>query len=171
MAALLRIWNSIETALVAAIAGLALLLGTYQIMSRYLAPGLSILGTEELTIYLVVWAMFLSCSQLVARDGHVRPDLVLRLLPARARRILEMVDCLIAIAFSAGLAWYGARVVLEAYEFEDRSTGILSFPMWIYDLALPVAGVLMALRYSVRLFEFGWRFDPERMVLSPLGHE
>ena len=168
---MLRIWNGIETALVAAIAGVALLLGTYQIISRYLTPGLSIPGTEELTVYLVVWAMFLSCSQLVARDGHVRPDLLLRVLPPRTRRIVEMVNCVIAIAFSAGLAWYGARVVWEAFEFDDRSTGILSFPMWVYDLALPVAGVLMVLRYAIRFFQFGWRFDPVRMTLSPIGHE
>jgi C4-dicarboxylate transporter DctQ subunit len=115
--------------------------------------------------------MFLSCSQLVARDGHVRPDLVLRILSPRVRRIVEMVNCLVAIAFSAGLAWYGTRVVTEAYTFDDRSTGILSFPMWIYDLALPIAGVLMAVRYIIRFVEFGWRFDPERMKFSPAGHE
>src|SRR5579884_3803501 len=108
-AALLRCWNAIETALIAAIAGVALLLGTYQIVLRYLTPQLAIPGTEELTVYLVVWAMFLSCSQLVARDGHVRPDLVLRVLSPARRRIIEMLNCLVAIAFSAGLAWYGAR--------------------------------------------------------------
>ncbi len=122
--ALLRLWNAIETALIATMAGAALLLGTYQIASRYLTPDSRFPGTEEMTVYLVVWAMFLSCSQLVARDGHVRPDLVLRVLPVPARRIVEMINCLIAIAFSAGLAWYGARIVGEAYAFDDRSSGI-----------------------------------------------
>ena len=169
--ALLRLWNAIETALIATMAGAALLLGTYQIASRYLTPGFSIPGTEEMTVYLVVWAMFLSCSQLVARDGHVRPDLVLRVLPVPARRIVEMINCLIAIAFSAGLAWYGARIVGEAYAFDDRSSGIFSFPMWIYDLAVPVDGGLMVLRYAIRFVEFAWRFDPQRLAHAPAGHE
>ena len=35
--ALLRFWNAIETGLISALAGAALLLGIYQIGSRYLA--------------------------------------------------------------------------------------------------------------------------------------
>jgi C4-dicarboxylate transporter, DctQ subunit len=155
--ALLRFWNAIEIGLISVLAGAALLLGIYQIGSRYLAPELTYPGTEEMTVYLLVWAMFLSCSQLVARDAHVRPDLVLRLMPVRGQRVLEIVNCLIAIVFCAGMAWYGARVVMEAYAYDDRSTGVLSFPMWIYDLALPIAGILMMVRYVVRLITIGRR--------------
>jgi TRAP-type C4-dicarboxylate transport system permease small subunit len=160
-AALLRLWNIIETALISAMAATALLLGIYQIGSRYLAPELSYAGTEEMTVYLLVWAMFLSCSQIVARDAHVRPDLVLRLMPARGQRFLEMMNCVVAIVFCSGMAWYGARVVMEAYAYDDRSTGVLSFPMWIYDLALPIAGILMTLRYAIRLAAIGGRSDAQ----------
>jgi C4-dicarboxylate transporter DctQ subunit len=160
-AALLRFWNAIETAAISTLAGAALLLGIYQIASRYLAPELSYPATEEMTVYLLVWAMFLSCSQLVARDAHVRPDLVLRLMPVRGQRFLEMINCLVAIVFCAGMAWYGSRVVMEAYAYDDRSTGVLSFPMWIYDLVLPIAGILMTLRYAIRLAAIGGRSDPQ----------
>ena len=50
-------------------------------------------------------------SQLVRTDGHVRPDLVLRLLPPGVQRWVEMFNCLVAIAFTFGMVWYGWEVV------------------------------------------------------------
>ena len=50
-------------------------------------------------------------SQLVRTDGHVRPDLVLRLLPPRGQRWVEVFNCLVAMVFCGGLVWYGWQIV------------------------------------------------------------
>ncbi len=50
-------------------------------------------------------------SDLVRTNGHVRPDLVLRLLRPQAQRWVETFNCLVAIAFTFGMVWYGWEVV------------------------------------------------------------
>ena len=99
-------------------------------------------------------------SQLVRTDGHVRPDLVLRMLRPGAQRWVEMFNCLVAIAFTFGMVWYGWEVVGTALLLDQRSSSDLQFPIWIYYTALPAGGGLMLMRYVIRLIRYAFFFDP-----------
>ncbi len=57
-----------------------MLIGTYQIAGRYVRPEWAAPWANEVGVYVVVWAVFIAGSNLVATDSHVRPDLVLRVL-------------------------------------------------------------------------------------------
>jgi C4-dicarboxylate transporter DctQ subunit len=105
-------------------------------------------------------------SQLVRTDGHVRPDLVLRLLRPGTQRWVEVFNCLVALAFSAGLVWYGWQIVNTALLLDERSSSDLQFPMWIYYLALPVGGALMVVRYTIRLYRYVFRYDAATMAVG-----
>jgi len=74
-------WDTIERTLVGLLGALAMLVGIVQIAGRYIVPAYAISWAEEVIVYLVVWGVMIISSQLVRTDGHVRPDLVLRLLP------------------------------------------------------------------------------------------
>ena len=76
-----------------------------------------------------------------------------------------------ALAFSAGLTWYGSEIVETALLLDERSSTGLQFPMWIYDLALPAGGALMVSRYLIRIYRFSFRYDPETMALGYAIHE
>ena len=82
-------------------------------------------------------------SQLVRTDGHVRPDLVLRLVPPRGQRIMEIFNCLVALVFCGGMVWFGWQIVNTALLLDERSSTDLEFPMWIYYASLPAGGALM----------------------------
>ena len=150
----------------------ALAIAAVQVFGRYIDPAGAINWAEEVIVYIVVWAVMLIASQLVRTDGHVRPDLVLRLLPPQGRRWVEMLNCLVAIAFTAGMVWYGWKVVHTALLFDQRSSSYLQFPIWIYYAALPAGGGLMLARYVVRLVRYAWFFDPSAMTVGhALAHE
>ena len=83
----LRWWDRIEETLVGLLGLLALVIGLLQVIGRYFDPARAISYAEEVIVYLIIWAIMIASSQLVRRDGHVRPDLVLRLLPPRRRRL------------------------------------------------------------------------------------
>jgi C4-dicarboxylate transporter, DctQ subunit len=167
----MELWNRLERWSAGLLGALALGVGTYQIFGRYISPRLAITWGDEVIVYLVVWAVFLASSQLVRLDGHVRPDLVLRLLPARWQRGVEILNCIVALAFCAGLTWLGFRIAWSAYSFDDHSSTGLSFPMWIYYSALPTGGALMAVRYAARLYRFCFRYEPTTMTIGALHHE
>src|ERR1700690_4498519 len=90
-------WDRIEETLVGLLGLIALVIGLLQVIGRYIDPARAISYAEEVIVYLIIWAIMIVSSQLVRSDGHVRPDLVLRLLPASAQRWVEVFNCLVAL--------------------------------------------------------------------------
>jgi C4-dicarboxylate transporter DctQ subunit len=169
---ILAAWGWIERALVGLLGAFALVIAVLQVLGRYIDHGRAINWAEEVIVYIAVWAVMIVASELVQSDGHVRPDLVLRLLPPAAQRWIEMFNCLVAIAFTFGMFWYGWVVVDTALLFDQRSSSDLQFPIWIYYTALPVGGGLMFLRYIIRLVRYAFLFDPATMTVGhAIAHE
>jgi C4-dicarboxylate transporter DctQ subunit len=166
------IWNWIERTLVGLLGAFAMIIAAVQVFGRYIDPANAINWAEEVIVYVAVWAIMIISSQLVRTNGMVRPDLVLRLLPVRVQRWVEVFNCLVALAFTFGMIWYGWVVVGTALLLDQRSSSDLQFPMWIYYTALPTGGVLMFGRYIIRLIRYLFFFDPETMTVGHnLAHE
>jgi C4-dicarboxylate transporter DctQ subunit len=167
-----HVWDVIERTVVGLLGAFALLIAVLQVFGRYIDPERAITWAEEVIVYIAVWAVMLVASDLVRSNGHVRPDLVLRLLRPQAQRWVEVFNCLVAIAFTAGMVWYGWDVVDTAVLLDQRSSSDLQFPIWIYYTALPVGGGLMLLRYCGRLFRYIFAFDPRTMTIGhAIEHE
>jgi C4-dicarboxylate transporter DctQ subunit len=169
--AILGWWDWIEETLVGLLGLIALVIGLLQVVGRYIDPARAISYAEEVIVYLIIWAIMIVSSQLVRRDGHVRPDLVLRLLPPRYLRLVEIFNCLVAIVFCGALVWYGWQIVDTSLLIDETSSTDLQFPMWIYYLALPVGSALMLVRYLMRLVRFTLYFDPATMTVGQLFQE
>ena len=166
------IWSWIERTLVGLLGAFAMIIAAIQVFGRYFAPAESINWAEEVIVYAAVWAIMIISSQLVRNDAMVRPDLVLRLLGARAQRWVEVFNCLVALAFTFGMLWYGWTVVSTAVLLDQTSSSDLQFPMWIYYTSLPVGGALMFGRYAIRLVRYLFFFDPRTMTVGHnLAHE
>jgi C4-dicarboxylate transporter DctQ subunit len=161
---ILAAWDWVERTVVGLLGVFALAIAAVQVFGRYIDPAGAITWAEEVIVYVMVWAIMIIASQLARTDGHVRPDLVLRLLPAGAQRWVEMFNCLVAIAFTFGMVWYGQQVVSTALLLDQRSSSDLQFPIWIYYMALPVGGGLMLVRYLIRLWRYAFRFNPATMT-------
>ncbi len=99
------IWDWIERTVVGLLGAFALVIAVLQVFGRYIDPAHAITWAEEVIVYIAVWAVMLVASDLVRTNGHVRPDLVLRLLRPQAQRWVETFNCLVAIAFTFGLVW------------------------------------------------------------------
>jgi C4-dicarboxylate transporter DctQ subunit len=159
-----NVWDKVERTLIGLLGAAAMLVGLVQVVGRYVAPRYAISWAEEVIVYLVVWGIMLAASQLVRTDGHVRPDLVLRATSPQVQRWMEVTNCIAAIAFCAGLAWYGWSIV--------GTSSDLRFPMWLYSAAIPTGAVLMTGRYFNRLYRYLFAFDPHTMIVGHIpGHE
>ena len=160
-------WNWVEQTAVGLLGLAALMFGVVQVIGRYVAPTHAIAYAEEVIVYLLVWAVMITASQLVWRDGHVRSDLVLRFLSPVQQRWLEILNCTVAMTFVLGLFWFGLQVVDTALLLDERSASDLQFPMYLYYSAIPVSGALMAVRYAVRLTRLVFFY---RQSLMNIGH-
>jgi C4-dicarboxylate transporter DctQ subunit len=166
----MRAWNFVERALIGILGALALAVGAYQVIGRYIDQRIAFPYGDEVVVYLTVWAVFVASSQLVRTDGHVRPDLVLRLLPPHVQRWVEAFNCCVALVFCAGLAYCGFQIAQGSWELDERSITGLEFPMWLYYASVMAGGGLMVLRYLIRLYRYVFRFDPATMVIAVQDH-
>jgi C4-dicarboxylate transporter DctQ subunit len=148
---MMKTWDRVERTIVGVLGLAALAFALWQVVSRYFFPRQSISYAEEVIVYLVIWAIMIVSSQLVRTDSHVRPDLVLKVVPAGVARWMEVFNCIAALVFCGALIWYGREIVAVALLIDEHSASDLRFPMWIYYAALPTGALLMSIRYIIRL--------------------
>lgn len=147
-ASLLRqVENGIIGLLVLAALGVCML----NVVLRNLGLGGLLQASDEMQVYIMVWAIFLSLSVVCGEGSNIKVDTFINALPSGVRRVALRIGDLIGVAFSLLLVVYGTKIAYEAYDFGDLSPTSLRFPLWIYTAALPVGALLMSLRYALRL--------------------
>jgi C4-dicarboxylate transporter DctQ subunit len=166
-----KIWDRAEQAMVGILGLTALGFALWQVLSRYFWPQQSIGYAEEVIVYLLIWATMIVSSQLVRSDSHIRPDIVRNIVPPAVVRWMEVFNCVAAIIFCGALAWYGWQIVATAQQIDERSSSDLQFPMWIYYAALPAGGLLMSIRYTIRLIGLLLRPGEDLLPAHPGAHE
>ena len=169
---MMKMWDRAERTIVGILGLAALGFALWQVLSRYFFPQVAISYAEEFIVYLLIWAIMIVSSQLVRTDSHVRPDLVRHLVPPAVARWMEVFNCVVAIAVCGALTWYGWEIVRTALLIDEHSSSDFQFPMWIYYAALPTGGLLMAIRYAVRLIGLiGLAGEVPDLTQSPGAHE
>jgi C4-dicarboxylate transporter DctQ subunit len=121
----------------------------------FLAP---INWAEELTLYLMVWIVFVGGSVAVRTRGHIAIDLLPLVLSPASRRRLAIAVAFAALAFFAVFFWYSGEHVLRVRSI-GQSTPVMGAPMWLAYLAMPVGSSLMGLR----TVQFLYRMRRERV--------
>lgn len=159
-----RIWGTIEDWIMGAFAASALALICYEVVARYFFPSMLKDWGSEVIIYFTVWAMLIAGGQLVLSARHIRADLVIRRLPERLQRALELFNLVVGLLYCGLVAKFGYDVVIFARMIDERSESSIQFPMWIFYIALPLAFGLMAIRYCLRLYRFVFRFDSSMLA-------
>ena len=106
---------------------------------------------EELTRYAIVWMVFVGGSVAARKGIHIGVDLLARSLAGRPvqRYVIAAVN-LLCVAFGVFLVVYGGSLVAQAHQF-GQVTPALQVPLWTVQLAVPVGGALMTLRFVQRL--------------------
>jgi TRAP-type transport system small permease protein len=136
---------------VIALMGTITLLVIAEIALRNLAST-SLIVTDELARYLMVWTAMLTATLLAYEDGHLRLTFLTDALPPSAARIVHVVADLVALCFLALLV--GASLMLLP-SVRQQNTVTLGVSMIWFHAALPICGALMfllTLRATVRRF-------------------
>lgn len=106
---------------------------------------------EELTRYAIVWMVFIGGSVAARKGIHIGVDLLARALAGRPQqRYLIAAVNLLCVAFGVFLVVFGGSLVAQAQQF-GQVTPALQVPLWTVQLAIPVGGALMTLRFAQRL--------------------
>jgi TRAP-type C4-dicarboxylate transport system permease small subunit len=127
------------------------------IIGRYFLS-VSLSWAEEAMLFLMIGCVFLAAGPVGWAGRHIRMDVLVSLLPTRARIAFEILSDLATIATCIALAVFAWPVVTMLAEFDQRSDAA-NIPLVIPQAALPLGLVLMAVLIAVRLCLQGVRHD------------
>jgi TRAP-type C4-dicarboxylate transport system permease small subunit len=115
-------------------------------------PGmLGVPWANEVTEYALYLITMLSAPWLLRQGLHIRIDVLLRAIPARAAWGFEWIADLIALACCAVIAFYGLKAVLSSQAIGGTVVKVLSVPEWWLLAPLPVAFLLLAVEVLFRM--------------------
>jgi TRAP-type C4-dicarboxylate transport system permease small subunit len=115
------------------------------------AIGLTVPSYSDFTGFLLAAATFMGLAYTLRVGGHIRVTLITQNLADGPRRYCEAAVLLIALALTMYAAVYSGLLVLESYEFGDRSSGIVSVPLWVPQLPVAIGLGVLALAVADEL--------------------
>ena len=127
------------------------------IIGRYFFSA-SLSWAEEAMLFLMIGCVFLGASQVGALGRHIRMDVVVSLLPPRARKAFDVFSDVVTIATCVAVAVFAWPVMTMLDELDQRSE-TANIPLVIPQSAVPIGLLLMALLIAVRLIAVGVRHD------------
>ncbi|MCA0425381.1 MAG: TRAP transporter small permease [Proteobacteria bacterium] len=130
--------------------GLAVVLVVLGVVLRY-SIGFSNPVFEEITRYAIIWGMFAASSRLMRHNGHITIDVLLVRLPRAWQAALRTMAMLAGTFFCGLLVVYGAQLVLQSYTLGATSQSSLRVPMWLPQLAVPLGGATLLVRFLQEL--------------------
>jgi TRAP-type C4-dicarboxylate transport system permease small subunit len=134
LAAIAALWlgriNTAAAAVSAVAVGLAACVLTWEATARYLFKIPSD-WQDEVSVFLLVGATFLSASWVQERRGHVGIQALAAILPPRADGIRRFVSDIAALAFCAFFSWKSWTLLHEAVKDGQTSNSAFGAPLWI----------------------------------------
>lgn len=158
-----RGWTRLEKFIVGVLAFSATMIAFYGVIARYIfrrPPD----WAEEICIYLIIWAVFITASILAEEKGHVAATLIVERFSLKTRRYLAVFNGAVAFSFCVAVAILGFKIVSAAYINDERSLSALRFPVWIPYLSVAAGCSLVALRYAIRVYRLVFSFQPSQIM-------
>jgi TRAP-type transport system small permease protein len=117
----------------------AVLLNFANVVGRYLF-GLSLLGSDELQVFIMIGMTFLGAAVVSRRNMHLRMDVLVRYLPRRLQLLLRCLE-------QALLMLLAGFVLTQSYFYASR--------MWSIGRTSDMTGVPMWVPHGVVVLGFG----------------
>lgn len=118
------------------------IVGTYQIITRFVFNSPSTVS-EELLTYTFAWMAIFSSAYVFGKRDHMRMTFVADKLPKEQRKILEIVIELLIIAFAVIVLIYGGFTIMGLTM--TQKTASLGVMMGVVYAVVPICGILIAI--------------------------
>jgi TRAP-type C4-dicarboxylate transport system permease small subunit len=130
-------------------AGLVL---TYSVIVRYFLK-ISTDWQDEMSVFLIVGAVFMSSAAVQALRGHVAIEAIVGLLPPRVNMIRQILVDVASLAFCAFFAWKSWTLLLEAVEEGFHSGSTWGPPLWIPYSLMTVGMSLLSVQILLQVVD------------------
>jgi TRAP-type C4-dicarboxylate transport system permease small subunit len=124
---------------------IAALVLTYSVVTRYFLH-LSTDWQDELSVFLIVGAVFMSSAAIQAQRGHVAIEAIVGLLGPRANAVRQVAVDIASMTFCSYFAYKSWTLLAEAWTENFHSESTWGPPLWIPYLLMSVGMTLLSLQ-------------------------
>lgn len=147
-----RAWDRLELFIGGLFLSASVILVVSEIFSRRFLS-YSMVGSDEIAAYAMIWSVFFTASMAVKKGVHVRIDLIFTVVPPGVGRWIEALGVALSGVFTAYLTWSGVALVQESWMLGEVTMTMLRLPLWIPHLIVPVGGFLLTVRLLQRFVD------------------
>jgi TRAP-type C4-dicarboxylate transport system permease small subunit len=147
---LLATVNSVIVALSSVALVAASLVLTYSVASRYFLH-LSTDWQDELSVFLIVGAVFMSAAAIQARRGHIGIEAIVGLLSPRVNHWRQLAVDAASFLFCAFFAWKSWLLLEEAWTENFHSESTWGPALWIPYSLMTVGMTLLSLQLLLQI--------------------
>ena len=123
---------------------------TYSVASRYFLH-FSTDWQDELSVFFIVGAVFMSAAAIQARRGHVAIEAIVGLLPARVNAVRQWLVDVASLVFCGYFAWKSWTLLDEAWVENYHSGSTWGPPLWIPYSLMAVGMTLLGLQLFLQV--------------------
>jgi TRAP-type C4-dicarboxylate transport system permease small subunit len=132
-----------------ALLGASLVL-TYSVIVRYFLK-FSTDWQDEMSVFLIIGAVFMSAAAIQARRGHVAIEAIVGLLPPRVNRVRQIAVDIASFVFCGFFAWKSWILLDEAIVDNFHSGSTWGPPLWIPYSLMTVGMTLLGLQLLIQI--------------------
>lgn len=101
----------------------------------------------EVTEFGLLYLPYLLGVWVLQKDGHVRMDIVLKMLPTRAQHTINTITAVVCALICLILCWFGTKVTLDLYRSKAFTYTILEAPKWILTIVIAVGSLMLVIEF------------------------
>ena len=128
--------------------GIMVTVAFVNVLTRYFFK-YSMAFTEEITLYLFVWAVMMGTSIAFREGSNMAVTLFYERFRKGNRKLLMLFSSLLSMAFFIVLTYFGVLEVMDEISM-NAMTEAIEMPMWWFTSAMPIASVLIMFRIVLR---------------------
>ena len=125
---------------------LIMILSSGDVLARY-GLGAPIKGAYEINEIMFLSAVFLGLAYTQLYKGHVRVELFVSRLPAKAAIILETILICIALIIYGLIGWEGLMALIDSIKAGEYRWGLIPIPLWPARLMVPLGTGILCLKF------------------------
>jgi TRAP-type C4-dicarboxylate transport system permease small subunit len=123
---------------------------TYSVISRYFLH-LSTDWQDELSVFLIVGAVFMSAAAVQARRGHIGIEAIVGLLSPRVNHVRQWLVDVASFLFCAFFAWKSWTLLDEAWVENYHSSSTWAPPLWIPYSLMTLGMTLLSIQLLLQV--------------------
>jgi TRAP-type C4-dicarboxylate transport system permease small subunit len=125
---------------------------TYSVIVRYFLK-ISTDWQDEMSVFLIIGAVFMSAAAIQARRGHVAIEAIVGLLPPAVNRVRQIAVDIASLVFCGFFAWKSWILLEEAIVENFHSGSTWGPPLWIPYSLMTVGMTLLGIQLLVQIVD------------------